>query len=70
MENGAKGVEVIISGKLRAQRAKALCGKGFWSRVFKQGLGSGFNVYGLGILGLGLRVQDRLLGLSGLYPGD
>ena len=23
MENGAKGVEVIISGKLRAQRAKA-----------------------------------------------
>ena len=22
MENGAKGVEVIISGKLRAQRAK------------------------------------------------
>lgn len=24
MENGAKGVEVIISGKLRAQRAKAM----------------------------------------------
>ena len=26
MENGAKGVEVIISGKLRAQRAKAVSG--------------------------------------------
>ena len=26
MENGAKGVEVIISGKLRAQRAKAESG--------------------------------------------
>ena len=28
MENGAKGVEVIISGKLRAQRAKVGDGGG------------------------------------------
>ena len=43
MENGAKGVEVIISGKLRAQRAKAMKfrqsddrrGQGMWVTVFR-----------------------------------
>jgi ribosomal protein S3 len=31
MESGAKGCEVIVSGKLRAQRAKAMKFKVHWS---------------------------------------